>query len=350
MIQASLYILFCSARNRLRVRFRRLREPRYLLGAIVGLAYFYFVFFARMRSQSSVMRRRGTNLPLATLATAGPTLSGLALMVAMAAAWILPFDNVLLQFSAAEIQFLFPAPVSRRSLLIHRLLRSQVRALFGAAIFGIAVPSLGGGYARLRTGIGMWLVMGTLRMYFTGVSLARTSLRSTDWRARRVAWLSIGVIAFAWAVVGAAFARAFAGSSIAGIPGIDLLWNRILLVATTGASRIAMAPFIAIAWPIFAPWPHPYGLAVLASAAVLAACIGWVILSDGALQVSTDAVTANLSPALAPAWSASATAAPSSTSQGVASPAYRAAAVGAAWRLAPTGRAESILVWKAATH
>jgi len=36
MLFASLYIIVCSARNRLRVRLRRLREPRYLFGAIAG--------------------------------------------------------------------------------------------------------------------------------------------------------------------------------------------------------------------------------------------------------------------------------------------------------------------------
>ena len=49
MFGASLYIIVCSARNRLRVRLRRLREPRYLIGAIVGVAYLYFSFFARLR-------------------------------------------------------------------------------------------------------------------------------------------------------------------------------------------------------------------------------------------------------------------------------------------------------------
>src|SRR5213594_253385 len=36
MLSASLYIIFCSARNRIRVRLRRLREPQYLFGAIAG--------------------------------------------------------------------------------------------------------------------------------------------------------------------------------------------------------------------------------------------------------------------------------------------------------------------------
>ena len=48
MLSASLYIIVCSARNRLRVRLRRLREPRYLIGALAGAAYLYFSIFARV--------------------------------------------------------------------------------------------------------------------------------------------------------------------------------------------------------------------------------------------------------------------------------------------------------------
>jgi len=45
MIGALVYLQLTSLRNALSQRLRRLRQPRYLVGAIVGLAYFYFFFF-----------------------------------------------------------------------------------------------------------------------------------------------------------------------------------------------------------------------------------------------------------------------------------------------------------------
>ena len=60
MIAASFYIIVCGARNRLRVRLRRLREPRYLIGAIVGVAYIYFSFFARLRTSRAGAARRAS--------------------------------------------------------------------------------------------------------------------------------------------------------------------------------------------------------------------------------------------------------------------------------------------------
>src|SRR5438034_1807139 len=120
MFAASFYITICSFRNRVRVRLRRLREPRYLLGAIVGVAYLYFSFFARGRgSRASAARRVARGAPavpagLAAFVTAGPTLAGLALLAVTAMIWILPGRSALLDFSDAEVQFLFPAPITRR--------------------------------------------------------------------------------------------------------------------------------------------------------------------------------------------------------------------------------------------
>src|SRR5947207_3969284 len=160
MLTASLYIIVCSARNRLRVRLRRLREPRYLFGAIAGGAYFYFTVFARMRAGGASSRRRRTAQPppdvMTALAAAGPAVAGLLLMVITAIGSAVPMTSSLLVFSEAEIQFLFPAPVSRRQLLLHRMMRSQLGILFSGLIFALFVPSTSG-FTRLRTGIAIWL-------------------------------------------------------------------------------------------------------------------------------------------------------------------------------------------------
>jgi ABC-type multidrug transport system ATPase subunit len=45
MIAALIYLQYHSVRNRLVSRFKRLKQPKYLIGAIVGGLYFYFYFF-----------------------------------------------------------------------------------------------------------------------------------------------------------------------------------------------------------------------------------------------------------------------------------------------------------------
>ena len=45
MIAALFYLQYQSFYNRLVSRFKRLKQPKYLIGAIVGGLYFYFYFF-----------------------------------------------------------------------------------------------------------------------------------------------------------------------------------------------------------------------------------------------------------------------------------------------------------------
>src|SRR5471030_196562 len=179
MLSASLYIIVCSARNRMRVRLRRLKEPRYLIGAIAGAAYLYGSFFARFQTSRS-RTRSGRPLPtsLASLSSSAPAFAGLLLMVVAVGAWIFPVDSGLLAFSDPELQFLFPAPVSRRQLLIHRMLRSQLGMLFGAVMIGIISGFSFPGSSRLQNAIGVWILMVTGKIYFTGVTLARARLGS----------------------------------------------------------------------------------------------------------------------------------------------------------------------------
>ena len=56
---ALIYLTLCSMRNRFRVRFKRLREPRYLIGLIAGLSYFYFLFWRPRGGQTGRAGRVG---------------------------------------------------------------------------------------------------------------------------------------------------------------------------------------------------------------------------------------------------------------------------------------------------
>jgi len=330
MIAASLYIVVCTARNRVRMRLRRLREPRYLAGAFAAAAYLYFSFFARLRSSARGRRRSGPAAATALVSAmraAAPALVGLGLLAVAALAWILPFESGLLAFSEAEIQFLFPAPVTRRALLIHRMIRSQIGLLFGGAILGIAMPSASG-YSRLRTGVAMWLLLSAGKVYFSGVSLARTTLGSRDARSRRAAWLPLGAIAAAATIVAASLARAFV---LAPATSTRDILDRIAAATSAGAARIALWPFAALAQPIFAAGAREYVAGLAASSVVLAAAIVWVLQTDAALEeaaaVAAERRAADLAAQASP---------------------YRASRTGLT--LALFGRPEAVFAWKAATQ
>jgi ABC-2 type transport system permease protein len=327
MLGASVYIIVCSARNRLRTRLRRLREPRYLVGAIVGIAYLYFSIFARMGRRGGSTGRRGSPpaAMLAALRTGAPGAVGLALLAATVIGWILPFSSGLLDFSQSEVQFLFPAPVSRRSLLVHRMLRSQIGILIGSIIPALMVQSFSG-YARLRLSVATWLILSTAKVYATGVSLARTRLTSSDTRARGVAWLPLAVLGSACAIVAIALLRSF---SAAPPDGAQDAIVRIGSVVSHGLPLIVLWPFVALAAPLFASWPGAYLVAMLEAALVASACVAWVLASDATFQDAAEEVVARKAQEL-----------------GQRAVRYRPRAT--RWALAPTGRPEVAFAWKAA--
>ena len=286
MIGASLYIVWCSARNRIRVRLRRLREPRYLIGAIVGIAYLYFTVFARSCGRRTAERRRGrpeTQVALTAFAGSGPAVGGIVLLAVTALTWLFPGDSGTLAFTDAETQFLFTAPVSRRALIVHRLLRSQLGVLFAALVPALVFPS-GGVGPRLRLGVALWMILTTLRVHFTGVTLMRSSLAVRGGGVSRLQWWPLAVIVAAVAVVGRALAVSFRGNPVF---ELEEFFDRIAAVTSAGLPAFFLWPFAALAKPLFAAWPGPFLAALAGAAIVLAVNVWWVLTSDAALQDAT---------------------------------------------------------------
>jgi ABC-2 type transport system permease protein len=171
MVEAFVYLTACSFKNRLRRRLQRLREPRYLVGLVVGLLYLYFAVFR------PGVRPRPAAAGLSALAAfAGPMqFAGSLFLFALAAvAWVVPGVGQPLAFSRPEVQFLFPAPVTRRELVHFKLLRSQVGILFGSAIatFFLRPGSLAGGWTLMA---GLWVMLMVVRLHLMGVALRRSS-------------------------------------------------------------------------------------------------------------------------------------------------------------------------------
>jgi hypothetical protein len=140
-----------------------------------------------------------------------------------------------------------------------------------------------------------------------------------------VAWLPVAVLSTAFAVVGTALVRAFIAQPAA---SSQEAFIRIGTVVSAGLPRIVLWPFVALAAPMFAEWPGDYLLALLKSVLVVAACVVWVLKSDATFQDAAEAVVAR------------------KAQPGRTSVTYRARSAG--WALAPTGRAETAFVWKAA--
>src|SRR5580698_2971446 len=103
--RALFYYQFHSWWNRLRARIQRLKQPKYLVGAIVGGLYFYFYLFRGLASaRHGASSPTGLSIP-PELSGLRETMAALAFMVVILLAWILPHSRTALVFTEAEIAF-----------------------------------------------------------------------------------------------------------------------------------------------------------------------------------------------------------------------------------------------------
>ncbi len=162
---AFVWYTLTSFRNRALHRLRRLRRPRYLISAIVGLTW--FGFFAFRHGQPAVRWDQGTPEEFASVFM----LSAFTLLLGsiMLLAWALPKSEAGLELNEAEVQFLFPAPLSRASIVLFVILRAQLPLLVSSVVLRAI-------FLRAQNFLGIWAVLATLQVYFLMVRMGRARL------------------------------------------------------------------------------------------------------------------------------------------------------------------------------
>lgn len=253
---ALLYLRLTTARGWLTSRLSRLKQPKYLVGAVVGVAYIYF-FFIRNLTRNGMPRVGGgadtAGAPAEALAIV-PDIVAASLLLLIAFNWIVPRGRAGLTFSEAEIAFLFPAPIRRRTLIHYRLLCTLGTLAFTA--FFVTLVSggwaLSGVSAWLR-GVGWWVVLGTISLHFTATSFVVTRL------------LDRGVSSLARGVAGV--------SVLALVIGVPLVWTLTALPAPAQQDLASMAALAGYLEAALQSGPLPWLLAApkLVSAPLLAA-------------------------------------------------------------------------------
>ena len=278
MIGTFTYLTLCSFKNRMRRRLKRLREPRYLIGLIVGVLYFYFAFF-RPRSSS---RRGNRGVPgLEQFAGSIQVLGSVVLFVIAALAWLWPGSGTPITFSRAEVQFLFTAPVTRRQLLHYRLIRSQLGMLLSSALITLVMrPStLANSW---MTVVGLWLIFAAVRLHLMGVALSRSSLaqhgRSGIWRQ----WLPLAVVFGAVGVLVETAVTGWPGLAAATDPGA--FFAELQRLCTTGAAGIVLWPFRTLTALPLASSPAEFLAGLPWALALIALNYAWVLRSDASFE------------------------------------------------------------------
>jgi ABC-2 type transport system permease protein len=197
MIGTFALVAFQSFVNRIISRLKRLRNPRYLLGALAGIAYFYFVVFRRNGS----LNRARTHEAMAQLGLGnlGMDVVSVCVLVLALLAWAFPRDDGGIELSEAEIAFLFPAPLRLRDILLYKIIRSQPQILVTSVIALFFLNARG-------WFVGTWAAFTAMQTYATMTALGRARLRVAG----------MGFLARLGAVLGIASMLAWYGWSIVG--------------------------------------------------------------------------------------------------------------------------------------
>jgi ABC-2 type transport system permease protein len=284
MIGALVFLRVTSFRNWVLWRVRRLRQPKYLIGTIVAVAYFYFVFFRRARGAPSISIR-GTRAQAAAMMHALPAewypvalaIGAVALAVILAFMWVVPAPRAALGFSEAEIAFLFPAPVTRRSLVHFRLLTAQLRSLMAGLVMAVLSNrwSFLGGNAATHA-FGWWFIFSMLNLHFSGASFTLTRLADGG---RKVFFRRMAVLGLLAAIVGLTWWRLPPAARLPGEngSGFALVADWIVVVTTAAPLSWLLFPLRLVLAPFAAPDMRTFWFALGPALAVLALHYLWVV-------------------------------------------------------------------------
>ena len=244
VLRALLYLRLTTLRNKVGSQLRRLRQPKYLMGAVAGAAYFWFFIFRHSGKRGNPGPGEVFNAMLDGGAI--EVLAAIVVTMFLLLIWVTPGDDPGLAFSEAETAFLFPAPFARRSLIHYKLLDGLLMSLLGAVFFTL----IAGGWntsvlGALRKLGAWWSLNANLTLHQTAAALtigrlARLGLRVT---LRRGLLITGGVLALGTIIF---VANKYGATSVQWLLSPARLAVRPFLAASPGAYLLALVPAFAL--------------------------------------------------------------------------------------------------------
>jgi hypothetical protein len=335
------FLALRTTKNKVLRQLRRLREPRYLVPTAVSVLWIGFWMSNALRGGM-----RGRPSGRLTAYTGGEALDaiavvgGLLLLAWTALLWILPSKGAVLEFTRAEIHFLFPAPVTRRQIVHYKLMRAQMGIFFGALLtsffWGRGLASVEG-WGRL---LGIWLLYATLHLHTMGAGFVRTDLlaQGVSGLRRRIlpllalaAFVAVAVVGLraGWPAIVAAFPERWSSE------GMTAFFSAVAHAGTSGALGVALWPFTVFPRLILAQGPGDFARWLPPAFALLLANYLWVLRADTAFEEASVEAAHKRAERLE--------ATKSRRRRGVILPTQVRAFP---WRLSPRGRPAVALVWK----
>lgn len=239
------------------------------MALLIGIAYFGFLFLPDNGTGSNA----STDVR-AVLEAVAPLL--LALYLAWA--WLWGGHRNALAFTPAEVQHLFPAPLTRRELIHFQLLRSQVRIVFSTLLFTLLLDGLLLDW-WLRA-LSLWLLLTTIQLHQIGASLVHVSAETASGVRRNAVAIAV-FLAIGGAVVWSALQVV---PQAAAASGTSALAARLHAALQEPVARYAFLPFRLALAPLFAADGGEWLRALPAALGLLLLNYVWVLRTDAAFE------------------------------------------------------------------
>jgi len=278
------YLIARTMRNRIISMAKRLRQPRYAIGFVFVAGYFGLMVW----STGLAGRSPAPATPAAGL-LGGDTFRIIA--PAALALFLLPYwftDSALLAiaFSRPEVAMLFPAPVSRRALLLYKIVRVQVATIISVTIIVLLWGrGLAPGAPHWMAAIGLFTLFATMHLHRMGAALVQVAAIRHGRSALKRNWLSqlVGLVVTA-TVISVIASQGFtaAGDSPAG--PLTTFLNGLTAALSQPWVRVVLSPFALVVAPAFARSATEWWPAFAGAVGVLALHLVWVLRSHAAFE------------------------------------------------------------------
>jgi ABC-2 type transport system permease protein len=282
VIAAFAYLLLNTTRNRLQSQLRRLRTPRYAIGFVLGLGYFWLIFGRHLYGRGG--SPFGPNAGASMISSFDPIAPALFAIV-IAGIWIFGGDMSALAFSEAEVSMLLTAPVPRRGLVIYKLAQSQIIILLNVLIWTFVLRRGSSSIPSAASAAAIWTIFTTLNLHRMGAAL--TSASQVEYRAagKRLTWAAkLFTFALIALVIGTLVSAPL--SQLNAPDGKDPFEfiRMVFKFSETPGVRKALYPFHLVTAPSFAANVNDWAVAMLPALGIVLLHVWWVLRSEAAFE------------------------------------------------------------------
>jgi ABC-2 type transport system permease protein len=274
------YLIVTTFRNRIVVMARRVKRPRYAVGLLLGLAYAGFFIWGQLQGAKQARAGLLQN-------DAARTVAPLVIALVLLTTWFGGATLSILAYTRSEVAMLFPAPLSRRALILYKLASAQVPIIFNALILAFIFGRGPAGIPRWMAPLSLWTTFSTLQLHRIGAALAYSSAVEHGKSGFKRNWFSqlIGILIVV-SVFGAfmlgPMQAADGGRPAGGSPGEMI--RTLIAPLETPVFQAVLYPFSIIIAPAFARSMGEWLSAMVPALLMLGLHAWWVLRSQVAFE------------------------------------------------------------------